>query len=349
MTDKKLTELIKALSETSGVSGSEDETARMCADIMKQYTERVMIKNGNVFAELGIRQQGKPHLLLDAHLDRVGMTVTYITEDGFLKCAQCGGLDRRLLPAQKVVVHTCKGDLDGVVAVIPPHLSNGSEKVIDQNDICVDIGMTSKKELPVRLGDPVSFYCSTEKMIGDRICGSALDDRCGIAAIIEAVDELCSETSDLTALPFSVTVMFSAQEELGERGACTGAYEVDPDYAIAVDVSFALSKGENPEKCGKLSEGCMIGISPSLDRNMSDFFIDFCKKNNIPFQIEVMNGTTGTNADRFSVTRNGVRTVTLSIPLRYMHTPAEVISLSDVKYTAKLISAYIKEGLNNAG
>lgn len=344
MTDKELSALITDLSGTSGVSGSEDETALMCLDILKKYTKRTYMKNGNVFAELGQRENGKPHLLLDAHLDRVGMIVTYITDDGFLKCEQCGGLDRRILPAQKVIVHSSQGNFSGVVTVVPPHLSDGSEEVMKWSDVYVDAGMTSKNTLPIKPGDTVSFYCEPKELLGGRICGSALDDRCGIAAIIAAVDKLSKEESDFSKLPFSVTVMFSSQEELGERGACIGAYDADPDYAIAVDVSFALSKGEKPEKCGILSGGCMIGVSPSLDRAMSDDLIRCCEKNNIPFRIEVMNGTTGTNADRFSVTRCGVKTATISIPLRYMHTPSEVISLIDVRHTANLIAAYVKGG-----
>ncbi|MBQ5333749.1 MAG: M42 family peptidase, partial [Oscillospiraceae bacterium] len=145
-------------------------------------------------------------------------------------------------------------------------------------------------------------------------------------------------------LPCSFTVMFSAQEELGERGACIGAFDIDPDISIAVDVSFALCGGENPRKCGELQKGCMIGIAPSLDRGLSQWFINHSKKNDIPYQVEVMNGTTGTNADRFSVNRGGSRAVTLSIPLRYMHTPAEVIDVSDCELTASLIADFLKAG-----
>ena len=347
MNDKELTQLITALSSSAGVSGCESETADLCLEKLKKYTTDCRIKNGNVFAEFGERSDSKPHLLLDAHLDRVGMIVTDITDDGFLCCAPCGGLDRRILPAQKVTVHTESGDIDGVIAVIPPHLSSGKDNTAPSwDDIYIDIGMTSDKT-PVQRGDTVSFYCKSAALLGDRICGSALDDRCSVAALIYAIDLISRENIDFSELPFSITLMLSTQEELGERGACIGCYDVNPDYAIAVDVSFALSKGEKPSKCGKLSEGCMIGISPSLDRGMSDWFISHCKEKSIPYQIEVMNGTTGTNADRFSVTRNGVKTVTLSIPLRYMHTPAEVISLSDVKNTAELIAAFVKEGMEN--
>ncbi len=338
MNNNELTELIIKLSSCYGVSGFEDDIAAFCLDKLQAYTSDCYIKNGNVIANFGERKEGKPHLLIDAHLDRVGMIVTYITEDGFLQVAQCGGLDRRILPAQKVIVHTKNGNINGVVAAIPPHLSSGDKKVASWDDIYIDVGNATG----IELGDPISFYTAAQTMLGDRICGSALDDRCGIAAILYAADKLAN--TDINALPYSFTVMLSTQEELGERGACIGAYDINPTHAIAVDVSFAYSQGEKKSKCGEMSKGCMIGVSPSLDKAMSEWFIDYCKEKELPYQIEVMNGTTGTNADRFTVTRKGVKAVTLSIPLRYMHTPCEVISLSDVISTGDLICAYITGG-----
>ena len=141
----------------------------------------------------------------------------------------------------------------------------------------------------------------------------------------------------------SYTIMFSSQEEVGERGAKIGVYDIDPDIAIAVDVSFALTADDSEIKCGKLGKGAMIGFAPTLDRELSNSIKDIAEKNEIPYQLEIMNGETGTNADRFSVNAGGVRAVTLSIPLKYMHTPVEVISVSDVQNTALLIAEYLRE------
>ncbi|MGN0642084.1 MAG: M42 family metallopeptidase [Huintestinicola sp.] len=345
MDKTELTELIMKLADTSGVSGNEDETAELCLEIMKKYTPCCMIKNGNVIANFGTRSESRPHLLIDAHLDRVGLIVSYITEDGFLKVANIGGLDRRLFPAQKVTVHGKDGSYSGVICVLPPHLKGGDSKVMSADDVCIDVGMSREEAYEkIPLGSTVSFDSHPVRLLGDRICSSALDDRCGIAAIIAAVDTVCKKVKDPDELPFSFTVMFSAQEELGERGAAVGAFDIDPDIAVAVDVSFALAKGEKAEKCGEMGKGCMIGIAPSLDRKLSKCFIDYAEDKNIPYQLEVMNGQTGTNADRFSICRNGSRAVTLSIPLRYMHTPAEVISAEDVMLTAQLLSEYILGG-----
>ena len=135
-------------------------------------------------------------------------------------------------------------------------------------------------------------------------------------------------------------MLFAAQEETGERGAQTGAFSIAPDLAVAVDVSFAKTHFESEEDCGIMGKGTMIGVSPSLCRELSQAFIDTAQQKEIPYQIEVMNGKTGTDADKISVTRSGVKTVTLSIPLRYMHTPVEVLDLRDIDYTASLIAEF---------
>lgn len=340
MERKALTELTMRLADSVGVSGNEYRTAQLCLDIMKKHTENAEIKNGNVLAHFGKRTADKPHVLIDAHLDRVGLIVTHITDDGFVKADCIGGLDRRLFPAQRVVIHGSK-DISGVICTLPPHLKKDSS-VMDKDQIYIDTLMNPEDvNKMIAPGDMISFDSPCTALLGDRICGAGLDDRCGAAAIIQAIELLCG---DYDNLPYTFTVMFSAQEELGERGACIGAFEVNPDISIAVDVSFALSSGENPRKCGEMAKGCMIGIAPSLDRELSSWFASYAKSHDIPYQTEVMNGTTGTNADRFSVSRCGSKAVTLSIPLRYMHTPAEIIDIKDAELTAELIAAFLKEG-----
>lgn len=345
MNRDELTALTMQIADCSGVSGSESIAAAFCLDILKKYTDNAEIKNGNVLGSFGTRSENKPHVLIDAHIDRVGLIVTYITEDGFLKADLIGGLDRRLLPAQRVIVHgnagMCEENTEGVICTLPPHLKS-SGTVIEKDQIYIDTGLSPERVRELAgPGAYVSFDSPCVRLLNDRICGAGLDDRCGIAAVIKAVDGL---NGDYESLPYSFTVMFSAQEELGERGACIGAFDVDPDISIAVDVSFAVSEGEDPKKCGEMSKGCMIGIAPSLDRGLSDWFINYAKEKQLPCQLEVMNGTTGTNADRFSVNRGGSKAITLSIPLRYMHTPAEVIDIADVENTAALITAFLKEG-----
>lgn len=331
-------ETVRTLSEAFGASGSESPAAELALKMLKEYCPDAEIKNGNVIGRFGSFIDGRQHLVLDAHIDQIGMIVTYITDDGFIKIGNLGGIDRRLLPAQPVVIHG-KSDIKGVICSVPPHLSNGESKVLCFDDTAIDTGMT-KAELEeiVFPGDSVTFDVKCRELLGVRLTGGAMDDRCGIAAILYAL----SLVGDCD-LKYNVTVIFSAQEELGERGAKIGAFELDPDIAIAVDVSFAYAEGEDRLKCGELGKGPMIGISPCLSRKISNELIFAAKDAGLPYQVEVMNGLTSTNADRYSVSRGGAETCTVSIPLRNMHTPVEVIDLRDVELTGRLIAEYIKE------
>ena len=328
---------VVSLSEISGTSGSESKAAQLALGMLREYCPDAEIINGNVTGKFGVHREGLPSLLLDAHIDQIGFAVTYITDDGFIKVGNIGGIDRRLLPAQPVVVHGSR-DIKGVICSVPPHLTSGGSEVLEMDDVAIDTGLTKEElEKLVSLGDSVTFDVTCRDLIGSRITGGALDDRCGVASILYALELL--KGSDLA---YNVTVLFSTQEEVGERGAKIGAFEINPDIALAVDVSFAYAIGEEESKCGYLGKGPMIGISPSLSREISEELINTAKSADIPYQIEVMSGLTGTNADRFSVNRCGAKACTVSIPLRNMHTPVEVIDLTDVEQTAKLLAAYIR-------
>ena len=328
---------VVSLSEISGTSGSESKAAQLALGMLREYCPDAEIINGNVTGKFGVHREGLPSLLLDAHIDQIGFAVTYITDDGFIKVGNIGGIDRRLLPAQPVVVHGSR-DIKGVICSVPPHLTSGGSEVLEMDDVAIDTGLTKEElEKLISLGDSVTFDVTCRDLIGSRITGGALDDRCGVASILYALELL--KDSDLA---YNVTVLFSTQEEVGERGAKIGAFEITPDIALAVDVSFAYAIGEEESKCGYLGKGPMIGISPSLSREISEELINTAKSADIPYQIEVMSGLTGTNADRFSVNRCGAKACTVSIPLRNMHTPVEVIDLTDVEQTAKLLAAYIR-------
>jgi endoglucanase len=333
-----LKQTIMSLSNTYGVSGDEDKACEKALEMLKEFTSDCYVKNNSVFGNFGKREEGKPHILLDAHIDMIGFVVTFITDEGFVKIANCGGIDRRILAAEQVVI-LGKEQVKGVICTMPPHLSKGDGKVPEWQDISIDVGMTKEQaEKVISLGDKVVFMQHSRELAGDRITGAALDDRCGVACLLRTA-ELLKDAK----LNCSYTIMFSSQEEVGERGAKVGVYDVDPDIAIAVDVSFALTSDDSELKCGKMGKGCMIGFSPVLDRELSLAFVSAAEKNDLPYQREIMHGETGTNADRFSVNCGGVKAVTLSIPLKYMHTPVEVISVSDVENTAQLIAAYMKE------
>lgn len=330
---------IGELCAASGASGDETSAAELALSMLKKYCPDAEIVSGNVIGKFGRHREGLPSLVLDAHIDQIGMIVSFITDEGFIKVGNLGGIDRRLLPAQPVIIHG-KNDIPGVVCSVPPHLISGENGVMEWGDVSIDTGMT-KEELGavVSQGDSITFDVKMRELAGGRITAGALDDRCGAAAILYALEMLGD-----TPTAYNITVVFSTQEEIGERGAEIGAFILAPDYAIAVDVSFAYAVGEDEQKCGLLGKGPMIGISPCLDRQLSLDLIRTAEQENIPYQREVMSGMTSTNADRYSVSRGGSKVCTVSIPLRNMHTPAEVIDLEDIRLTAELIADFAKEG-----
>lgn len=323
------------------MSGEESCAAQYALKYLKNYTDDCFIKNGNVIGNFGNRKNGTPHILIDAHIDQVGLIVTNIYESGFIGFSNVGGIDRRLLPAQQVCIHG-KKKLAGVVCSTPPHLSGSDNKINKIEDFYIDTGMSFEAVSNiVEPGDRITFASMPKELLNDRITGPALDDRSGVASILYALELLRNQKYECS---FSVT--FSAQEELGERGAKIAAFDIDPDIALAVDVSFAYCLGDREYECGKMGQGPMIGISPSLSREISDKLIEISKNENIPYQLEVMNGLTSTNADQFSVNRTGCKACTVSIPLKYMHTPSEIIQIDDVENTGRLIAAYIRSVSN---
>lgn len=330
-------ELLKTLTELCaqrGVSGDEKNASEKAAQLLREYADVTTDAFGNVYGIVGTHEQSKQTLLLEAHIDEIGMIVTYITDDGFLKISACGGTDERVLTAQQVTVCGRKS-LTGVVTSIPPHLQKDGESS-ESGSYYVDIGMTkAQAEKIVSLGDRVLVENELEIMREHIVTSKALDDRSGVAAVLWALDKLKGKQTN-----YNISVLFAAQEETGERGAQTGAYRLSPDLAVAVDVSFAKTHFESEEDCGIMGRGVMIGVAPSLCAELSDAFINTAKQSDIPYQIEVMNGKTGTDADKISVTKSGVKTVTLSIPLKYMHTPTEVLDLRDIDCTASLIAEF---------
>ena len=328
------------LTSAAGVVGDEYQVAKIAADLLKKYTDDVVIDDfNNVIGNIGERTEDKPHILLDAHIDQVGFIVTYITEDGFLKVSDCGGIDRRLLLAQQVTVYGSE-IIKGIITSMPPHLEDNSKNVPEVNDIYIDIGMSkTEAEKIVFLGCRVIIDSENCELMNNRLMSKSVDDRSGVVAILYALDKIKDKQ-----LNYSVSVLFSSQEETGERGAKIACYKINPDLAIAVDVSFALTADDSEYKCGRMSKGTMIGIAPSLSKQMSDECIKLAQKEKILYQCEIMSGLTGTNADVISITRGGVKTVTLSIPLKYMHTPIEVVDPVDIKATGNLIAQFLLNG-----
>lgn len=277
-------------------------------------------------------------LLLDAHIDEVSFIVTDVDDDGFLTVQKVGGIDLRLLPAQVVTVHG-KEDIPAVFCSTPPHLSKGEPEYDDISKIKLDTLLGARAKEVVSLGDIVTWRCEPACLISNRVTGKAFDDRAAVACLLLLAKRLKGKK-----LPFNIVFAFSDQEELGMRGARTASFAVDPDEAIALDVSFAAAPDVSSAESGELSKGAMIGISPVLNKGITDKLVSIAKENNIPYQSEVMGGTTGTNADVISITKSGVKTGLISIPLRNMHTSVEVVDLDDVISVCDILEKYILSG-----
>jgi endoglucanase len=339
--NEELFTLIKDLSETEGIAGEE---TKITEKIAGYFPNSLSFKSGgSLHVRLFPVPRSKRRIIIDAHIDRVGFRVTYITDDGFLKIGNVGGMDTRILPAARVIVAGKNGNLRGVICTKPPHLSGDEKSAPKLSDMAIDVGMDRETaEREIELGSAVYLDNTCEKLIGDRITGAAFDNRAGAAVIIAAAKEIIALKKSSGEPPNAeIYLLFSEGEEVTERGAIITAKCYSYDTAIVVDSSFAEGNGDDPKHCGKMGKGVMIGVSGTLDKALSDEMIAAAKEKNIPYQIEVMPGKTGTNADELSLGRNGKKCVTLSFPIRNMHTAVEVLSLSDIKAAADLIAAYI--------
>ena len=277
-------------------------------------------------------------LMLDAHIDQIAFVVTNVDDNGFLTVSNAGGIDLRMLPSRRVTVHG-KEEITAVFCSTPPHLSTGDTEFSDIADIKIDTTLASKAKEIVSVGDYVTFNSEPCELLNTSVCGKSFDDRAGVAVLIEVAKRLKDKK-----LPINVAFVLSDGEELGLRGVRPAAFKVNPDEAIAVDVSFGDGIGITEEESGILGKGAMIGFSPCLDSSISKKLTIVAKEKEIPYQTEVMGRSTGTNADMISVNRGGVRTCTLSVPLRNMHTDCEILNINDLENTVELLCEYILGG-----
>lgn len=324
-----------ALSKADGI-GNITDAADRAYEILSRYAECRKVEGNTVIGE--IKGESDYTLMLDAHIDEVGFIVTDVDENGFITVKNCGGIDLRTLPARAVIIHG-KEKIKGVFCSTPPHLSSGEIEYKDISAIKIDSFLGRAARDVVSVGDYVTYAQLPTSLLGNRITAKALDNRAGVACVLSVAERLSREK-----LPFNVAFVLSDMEELGLRGAKTATFGVDPDEAIAVDVTFGDGPDISPDESRKLGSGAMIGISPILDKEISNKLIETAENNNIPYDTEVMGRATGTNSDVISVSRCGVKTGLVSIPLRNMHTDVEVVDIKDIEAAARLLCQYILKG-----
>lgn len=331
-------ELLRTLCAVPGVSGDEAAAREAVKALFSPLGEVTTDALGNVLCTYKGTKHGRK-ILLDAHLDQIGLCVLEITPEGFLRCAPCGGADKRVLCGAGVTVHG-KETLYGVITSTPPHLQkDGDEKALPDT-IPVDIGLTKEQaQSLVSVGDRVSLRYTFSELLNDCVSAPALDDRAGIAVLFLALEQL-----KLLACGDTVTVLCSTREETTEGGAKAASFNANADLCLAVDVSFAKTPDAKAEECGILGNGPMIGIAPSLTFSVSKGLQQIAAERGIPYQTEVMGGMSGTNADVMASEAGGMQTGLVSIPLRYMHTGVEVVSVKDIEHAASLLVNYILYG-----
>ncbi len=338
MTDAYVLDLLRKLCLADGTPGDETAASVIAAEELKKYMDVTIDRLGNVVG----RCEGKgTHFLLDAHIDRIGLVVTAITEEGFVKVGKCCGIDARTLEASEIMIYGRK-PVYGVVSAIPPHLSKSSDdnKANDVTDLVIDIGMDKETaERYIAPSDRVVVLSNFNKLLGSKVTCTALDDRAGVVSLILACDKLREK-----GIKPNLTVVFSVCEETSGSGAKVSSFTAEADEAIAVDVSFAKQPGVTDEESGKLSEGPMIGFSSTLDFGMSKKLVSVADEKSILYQKEIMGSRTGTNADSIAVSGFGTKMGLISIPQRNMHTQAEIIDINDVMSAAALICEYIASG-----
>ncbi|MGQ9721743.1 MAG: M42 family metallopeptidase [Candidatus Jordarchaeum sp.] len=340
----ELLPLIEELITTPGVSGFEYEIAQLIVSKIEDYVDEVKIDRlGNVLARK--KGKGPTRVLIDAHMDEVGLVVKAIDDKGFIRFEVLGGLDSRVLPAQRVIIHTKKGDINGTIGFIPPHFTTGKEreKVISAENLFIDIGASSREEVVesgVSIIDPITLKRGLDKLLGTRICGKAFDDRIGCLVAIECIKNLKDRE-----LQSDLLYSFSVEEERGLRGAVVSAYSLKPEIAFPVDSTSAADfPGVKPYTTTiELGKGPVIravDVRFVSNRQPREMLIKTAEKLKIPHQVAVAMGST--NGAAIQLSREGVATCPLCVPVRYTHSPVEIVDLKDIENTIKLLTETIR-------
>jgi putative aminopeptidase FrvX len=337
-------ELLRKLSNAHGVSGSEGNVYDVIKKELKGCTDEIREDTmGNLIA---VKRGDRFSIMLAAHMDEIGLMVKHIDDKGFIRFITLGGWYAPTLYSQRVLFHGSKGIVTGVIGGKPPHMMDEDErkKGLKTEDMFADVGAVDAagvKELGIEIGTPVTIDRQFTELANDRVTGKAFDNRVGVALLIRTLQEMKS--------PHTVYGVFTVQEEVGLKGARTSAYLLDPDCAVATDVTIP---GDHPG-IEKKDSGLEMGKGPSItivdssgrgliaNRSMVSWLRDTAEKNDIPVQLEVGTGGT-TDATSIHLTKGGIPTTTLSIPARYIHSPVEVIDLNDIKEGVHLLTIALK-------
>jgi endoglucanase len=335
-------ETLTRLCSRDAPSGFETPAATLASELLRPYVDEITTDAiGNVIAVRRCGRPDAPRLLLDAHIDEIGLVVTGHAEGGFLRFAGIGGQDERLLPASEIKILT-DPPIFGVVATLPPHLQakGDADDAGKIEDMYIDAGLSAEDaERLVPAGTPVTFLSDPVPLGANQFSAKALDNRASVAVILGALELLGD-----APLEADLYILLSAQEEVGVRGAQPGAFAIDARWGIVLDVDFARQPDVTPNRGRVPGAGVVIARGPNMDRELTERAVAIARERGIPYQIAVEpGGNSGTDARAVQTSRAGVRTALLGVPVKYMHSPVETADLRDFDAAARLVRELIKE------
>ena len=340
---KESVDFLRELVTTPSPSGSEERIQAVCRKYVEKHVDSVYKDvHGNQYAVKN--PDGKLRIMLAGHVDEIGLMVNHIDDKGFISFVTVGGVDTAILGGQRVLIHTAKGEVPGVIGRTAIHLTEPEDrgKALKVHQMWIDIGAKNKKdaEKVVAVGDSITVDAGYLELRDDKVAARAFDDRVGAFVIIEAMRLLEKKKLNDIAV-FCVTTV---QEELGLRGAITSSYGCNPHAGIAVDVDHAIDyPTADIKRYGdlKIGDGPIIAKGPNINPVIFRQLTDTAKNKDIPYQVAAEPKATGTDANAMQLSRGGTATGLVSIPNRYMHSPVELISIKDAENAAKLIAEWI--------
>ena len=338
-------QFLKTLVNTPSPVGHEVRGQRVWLDYARQFADETFSDAyGNCVAVLN--KGGSPRLMLAGHADEIAMAVNYVNDEGYIYVRKMGGVDAAITKAQRVIIHTRRGPVRGVVGNVAPHLMKEEKEAKPPkiHDLFIDIGARNRKqaEALVRTGDPITLADEFELLRDDLAVARAFDNRIGTFAVAEALRLLKESKARLQA---EVCAVSNVQEEVGLLGARQIAYSLKPDVAVVVDVTHATDyPGVSKPQHGEVN----LGKGPTLTHGGCNHpevvarLEAVAKANKIPLQHEAMSSTSGTDTDAIFWTRGGIASALVSLPNRYMHSPVEVVSLTDLELIPKLLASFAR-------
>jgi len=332
---------LKNLLSASGLSGYETAVRPQIEQAWAPLTDQLSISRLGSLHGLcrGNAAEPRPSILLSAHMDAIGLMVTAIVE-GYLRVTSIGGIDARVLPGQLVTVHG-REDLPGVVAsperrLLPKHVTEGA---VPLEYLLIDTGrLPAEVEKLVRIGDLVSFAQEPFETVGETLVGHSLDNRASVAVVTVCLDELKNRPH-----AWDVWAVASVQEEVSLGGAFTSGYQLRPSLAVAVDVTFANGPGSPSHKTFPMGKGPTLVWGPNVHPALFKAFKELAERLEIPYTLEVAPRHTGTDGFALQVVGEGIPNLVMGIPLRYMHTPVEMVSLKDITRAGRLLAEFIAQ------